>query len=259
MDSDPRHWITALRASQDRLASMTRSLAAEELNGPSYDSKWTIAQVLSHLGSQAEIFSLFLDAGLEGADPPGTDAFPPIWDAWNARSASEQAADSLKANEALVQRVEALSDAELAEMRLSMFGMDLDSVGLLRMRLGEHAVHTWDVAVALDPSAEVAADATGLLIDGVGDLAARVGKAQPPSRRLRVRTTGPERDLLLSVADDVRIEGWHDQEADGVLVLPAAALLRLVYGRLDEAHTPAVAVDPPGDPLDGLRRVFTGF
>ncbi len=157
MDSDPRHWITALRASQDRLASMTRSLDAEELNGPSYDSEWTIAQVLSHLGSQAEIFSLLLDAGLEGAEPPGPDAFPPIWDAWNARSAPEQAADSLKANEAFVQRVEALSDAELAEMRLPMFGMDLDAVGLLRMRLGEHAVHTWDVAVALDPSAEVAA------------------------------------------------------------------------------------------------------
>ena len=76
MDSDPRHWITALRASHDRLASMTRSLDVEELNGPSYDSEWTIAQVLSHLGSQAEIFSLFLDAGLEGADPPGHRCLP---------------------------------------------------------------------------------------------------------------------------------------------------------------------------------------
>ena len=29
---------------------------------PSYDTEWSVGQVLSHLGSQAEIFELFLDA-----------------------------------------------------------------------------------------------------------------------------------------------------------------------------------------------------
>jgi Protein of unknown function (DUF998) len=30
--------------------------------------------------------------------------------------------------------------------------MDLDTTGLARMRLGEHAIHTWDIAVALEPA-----------------------------------------------------------------------------------------------------------
>jgi hypothetical protein len=43
-----------------------------------------------------------------------------------------------------------------------------------------------------------------------------------------------------------------------VLRLPAEALLRLVYGRLDSDHTPA-SVDAGGHPLDSLRRAFPGF
>ena len=44
---------------------------------------------------------------------------------------------------------------------------------------------------------------------------------------------------------------------DGVIELPAEALLRLFYGRLDPAHTPAYTAD--GIELDRLREVFPGF
>ena len=47
----------------------------------------------------------------------------------------------------------------------------------MRMRLGEHTLHTWDVAVALDPSAQVSPDAIDLLVDGLGDLVAPGGEA----------------------------------------------------------------------------------
>ncbi len=40
------------------------------------------------------------------------------------------------------------------------------------------------------------------------------------------------------------------------LVLPAEALCRLVYGRLDPDHTPAFTGD--GKALDALRQVFPG-
>jgi MDMPI C-terminal domain len=40
--------------------------------------------------------------------------------------------------------------------------------------------------------------------------------------------------------------------------MPAEALLRLAYGRLDPEHTPAeVSGDP--DVLDKLRKIFPGF
>ena len=73
------------------LRALAGPLTAEQLQQRSYDSEWSIAQVLSHLGSQAEVFDLWLDAGLTGQEPPGREAFGPIWEAWNARSPQAQA------------------------------------------------------------------------------------------------------------------------------------------------------------------------
>jgi len=167
MVSDPVPWLRSVRRSHERLAAQVGELPVSAYSDPSYDDEWSIAQVLSHLGSQAEIFSLFVEAGLEGTEAPSQSAFGPIWDRWNNKTAAEQVADSIAANEALLARLEGLDSEQLTAFRLEMFGMDLDITGLLRMRLSEHAVHSWDVAVTIDPSAEVTADAVELLIDGL--------------------------------------------------------------------------------------------
>ena len=52
------------------------------------------------------------------------------------------------------------------------------------MRLSEHAVHTWDVAVSLDPAAEVAPDAVELLLVQLPMLAGWTGKADGGPFRL---------------------------------------------------------------------------
>ena len=83
MEPSPGPWISALRHSHDRLQAGVEPLGPAQLERRSYASERSIAQVLSHLGSQAEIFGLFLDAGLTGQDPPGREEFVPIWDSWN--------------------------------------------------------------------------------------------------------------------------------------------------------------------------------
>ncbi len=77
-------------------------LDGDELRAQSYDTDWSVADVLSHLGSGAEIFSLYVDAGVTGGDPPALEDFKPIWETWNARSPEDQAAQSVAVNEALV-------------------------------------------------------------------------------------------------------------------------------------------------------------
>ena len=59
-----RHWHEALQA-------VAGPLDASQLERRLYASQWSIAQVLSHLGSQAEIFSLLLDAAWPGMTRPG--------------------------------------------------------------------------------------------------------------------------------------------------------------------------------------------
>ena len=257
METSPDPWIGALRHSHDRLQALVGPLDLGQLEQRSYASEWSIAQVLSHLGSGAEIFGLFLQAGLTGQEPPGRDTFVPIWNAWNAKDPHAMAADALRSDEATLERFESLGPEQKTGLRLHVFGMDMDVTGLARMRVSEHAIHSWDVAVALDPSATVAPDAVGLLIDTVGQLVARSVKPDGKERRIRVSTSDPERHFVLETGEAVSLTESDGEEGLPELRLPAEAFVRLVYGRLGPAHTPPVETD--GVDLDELRQLFPGF
>ena len=261
MESNPGPWISALRHSHDRLRASVEPLGPDQLAQRSYPSEWTIAQVLSHLGSQAEIFGLILQAGLAGQEPPGPEEFPPIWDTWNAKDPQAQATDALRADQATLERLESMDAGERERLHLKLFGMDLDTTGFARLRVGEHAVHTWDVLVALDPAATLAPDAVALLIDALEQVAARSAKPDGKQRTVRVSTTDPERQFILTTGDEVTLtpsdEGATPELGLSELRLPAEALIRLVYGRLDEAHTPPT--ETAGVELDELRQIFRGF
>ena len=261
MESNPGPWISALRHSHDRLRASVEPLGPDQLSQRSYPSEWTIAQVLSHLGSQAEIFGLILAAGLAGQEPPGPEEFPPIWDTWNAKDRQAQATDALRADQATLERLESMDAGEREQLHLKLFGMDLDATGFARLRVGEHAVHTWDVLVALDPAATLAPDAVALLIDTLDQVAGRSAQPDGKQRKVRVSTTEPERQFILQTGDAVALTPSDGEVAPGLglseLRLPAEALIRLVYGRLDEAHTPPA--ETAGVELGELRQIFRGF
>jgi len=262
MQSGPREWIATLRRSHERLDGLVRPLTPAQLRGRSYCGDWSIAQVLSHLGSGAEIAMMMLPSALGEGEEAGPEGFQAVWDVWNAKTPEEQAADALVADDRHIKALEQLTDAQLGQIRLKFFGMDLDAVGVVRLRLGEHVVHTWDIAVRLDPAATVAADAVALLIDNVQQfLAPRLGKAPDEPFGVRIRTADPERDYLLATADTVVMTDWPEGGTDAPVnevSMTAEALLRLAYGRLDPEHTPSSVVGDPAD-LDQLRAIFPGF
>ncbi len=151
MSSDPRALIGVLRNSHERLAGLVTPLTPDQLRAQSYDTDWTIAQVLSHLGSGAEIGTLSLAAALGGGGQLDQSAFPAIWDAWNNRTPEMQAADALTWDGENISRLERLTGEELDSIGLDFFGRQLDAAGLVRLRLAEHAIHVWDVAVSCRP------------------------------------------------------------------------------------------------------------
>ena len=263
MSDDPRIWIATLRRSHDNLVNIVKPMTPEQVRGQSYCRDWTKAQVLSHIGSGAEIALMSLPAALSEGPPVNRDEFPKVWDVWNAKGPDEMAADGLESDERHVQRLEQLSDEELAAARMDFLGMQLDAVGIIRLRLGEHVVHTWDVAVMQDPSAAVQADAVPLLIDNVPQfLAPRLGKPLAEPFRVRITTTEPHRDYLLTSGESVSVVNWPGADAAGGdvphVTMPAEALLRLSYGRLDPDHTPAAVSGDP-ETLAKLRQMFPGL
>lgn len=260
MDNDPRSLIAVLRASHDRLASLAEAISEDFLTHISYADAWTVAQVFSHLGSGAEIAVMMLEAAL-GGPPLERDAFSAIWDIWDAKTPQQQAADCLPADDTHIKRLEGLTGAELAGISYEVFGMHLDAAGLIRMRLAEHAMHTWDVAVTVDPEAVVAPAAVEPLVPQLVFLAERTGRTEAGPLRVRLRGTHPDVDFLLDVSDTVTLVPWPagGAETDGEIATSTEGLLRLSYGRLDPGHTPPVRIGGPADLLDRVRPVFPGI
>jgi uncharacterized protein (TIGR03083 family) len=247
--------LAALRASAARLRHIVEPLSADQLRAPAYPTEWSIADVLSHLGAGVVIMRLGLDAALAGRKLPDDHA-QPIWDEWNAKSPEENRADALAADRALLDRVGSLTDEQRERFTFSIGPIPVDLAGFLGLRLNEHAVHTWDIEVALEPNATVPPEAARLVVDNLGMITQFAGKPTGIQVDLHVRTTEPARDFTLSVGlEMVSLTPCPDAHPPD-LELPAEALVRLVYGRLDAGHTPPI--EGRAD-LDELRRVFSGI
>ncbi len=80
------------------------------------------------------------------------------------------------------------------------------------------------------------------------------GKPTGTDEVFRIHTVEPSRDFTLTFADAVSLDP-SGPVAQPDLELPAEALVRLVYGRLDPAHSPPVRGTAD---LDALRRAFPG-
>lgn len=249
--------LPALRASVDRLAALVRPLSDDEIAQQAYPSEWTIADVLSHLGSSAVIFGSGLADGLAGTTTPD-DFNQRVWDEWNAKSPRAKVDDALAADAELIAAFEGLTEEDRARFKGSMGPLQLDFPTFVSFRMNEHLLHEWDVAVTLDPTDQLAADGTAIVIDAVSMIGQWAAKPKGQPRTITVRTVDPERTFSIAVEED-RV-GWTTGEpvADPDVLLPAESFIRLVYGRLDPDHTPDT-VTGDASALAQLREVFPGL
>jgi hypothetical protein len=152
--------------------------------------------------------------------------------------------------------LEATTEEQRREFRHMMGPFAFDFDGLVGLRLSEHALHTWDVEVAIEPTATVSNDAANAILDSIQFVVSRTAKPTGEAKSVSVRTIEPVRDfsLVLDVDSVNIVEAPHEGDVD--LEIPAEALVRLIYGRLDADHAPNLA---SGDVVNYLRRVFPGF
>ncbi|MBB6625996.1 maleylpyruvate isomerase family mycothiol-dependent enzyme [Nocardioides sp. KIGAM211] len=246
--------IAALRAHHDELAALVATLDDDALAGPSGASEWTVAQVLSHLGSGAEI-----NLGSVTGTPTDNQQ---VWDRWDAASPREQADGFVEHDARLVETFEAYDADERATrtVDLGFLPEPVPLVTALGMRLNEVAAHAWDVTVGIDPAATLRADSAALLAEhfsgGIGFLLGFVGK---PDRLAEPATVAlGDSGYAVVVDDGVRLvteAGAPTATLEG----PLEAGVRLLSGRLKPEHTPA-GVDVSGNvTLAQLREVFPGY
>ncbi len=248
--------LSPLHSSVDRLTGLVRPLDDATLTRKAYPTEWTIADVLSHLGSAAVIMQRSVDDALAGTVKPD-DFNQGVWDVWNAKSPRAKADDSLAADQALMARLDAVSPDERARFKSSLGPFDLDWDAFVGMRLNEHLLHGWDVAVTLDPASTLAPDGSAVVVDNLGLIGRFAAKPSGDPRTIMIGTTDPVRSFTVTVeADSAALAGGGGAGTPDVS-MPAECLIRLVYGRLDGGHTPEAVTGEPST-LDQLRAVFPG-
>jgi uncharacterized protein (TIGR03083 family) len=256
--------IAALRSGFDSLAGQVSGLSDTELAGPTGAAEWDVSQVLSHLGSGAEIHKNLLRAALAGKPGPGQEFNQAVWDRYDAMSRRERLEGFLAANEDLTSFTESLDEAtrESLKVDLGFLPAPVDLAAALATRLNELALHSWDVRVSSDPAAALAPEATPHLLPMAGLLAGFLGRADAldgTTAVIAVTTAGPAGAFGLHLTQPVSVSQEGPERADGTLALPAESWVRLLTGRLGAAHTPAGITTTGAADLDLLRRVFPKF
>jgi uncharacterized protein (TIGR03083 family) len=226
-----------------------------DLATQAYPKEWTVADVLSHIGSGAVIMQRHLEDGLAGQATPD-DFAPGVWGEWNAKGPRAQAQDALVADRGLLERVEELTGEDQARLRATMGPLTLDFGTFVGMRLNEHAVHTWDLEVAKRPSATLPEEVTTQVVDRLDLIVRHTGRSDGSGSSVLVLTSRPERAFRITFSPGGLELATGGGGTAANLEMPAEAFVRLVYGRLDPAHTPSVEGDPAL--LDKLRNAFPG-
>jgi hypothetical protein len=180
----------------------------------------------------------------------------PIWDEWNAKTPRAKADDALVEDERLLEAIEALTEEEWERLTFNFGPVTVGLDVAVALRLNEHAFHTWDIEVMFDEGAEIPPDAAAVIVDNLGFIARFTAKPTGDEREVRVRTNHPQRHFTVRLTPGSAELLDGDAGAVPDLELPAEAFCRLVYGRLDPDHSPAV--EENGEVLDLLRRVFPG-
>jgi uncharacterized protein (TIGR03083 family) len=253
-ESSTAAYVDALRSSVEHLRELAAPMSEGELTAGAYPTEWTVAQVLSHLGSGAVIMQRRLEDGLAGKDAPG-DFAPGGWDTWNAKGPVAQRDDALAADAALLARIEAVPPEEENDFTFAMGPMTLGFAQFVGMRLNEHAFHTWDIDVVEDAAATLPMPVVALVVDNLELVARFTGKPIGDTATITVATTGPQRGFTIELTPSGVTFTPGAAATSPDVELPAEAFARLVYGRLDADHTPA---GEHGPELDVLRRTYPG-
>jgi uncharacterized protein (TIGR03083 family) len=247
--------LDALEVSVAYLRSIIEGMSEDQYVASAHPTEWTVADVMSHLGSGAIISKRSIDDGVEGRETP-PKFNESVWDVWNAKTPHAQVTDALDADKALLNRMLELTPEERGRYFLNIGPMRFDFDAAVRLRLGEHVFHTWDIEESFNTAATLQSEALPFLFANLELLMRFAAKPSGKEHTLHIRTSDPRKDFAITQT----IDGVSLEEVEGVetfdLEIPAEAFLRLAYGRLDEKHTPA-GIDATH--LAELRRVFPGF
>ncbi|HEV7958194.1 MAG TPA: maleylpyruvate isomerase family mycothiol-dependent enzyme [Acidimicrobiales bacterium] len=260
-------WLAALDTTSRRTYALVEDLSPDQLALQSFDKEWNIGQVLSHLGSGAEIGTGLIERALAG-ETTGLDREMalPIWQRWDAMTPVEQR-EAWYESDALYRTalasLMALDPEKLEVLRIPFFAGPVTVSVFAGYRLSEQAVHGWDIAVTLDPASAILEPELSLLWERIDGVASRVRDAAVLERlrpqTIAVTLTDLDETYRLDLASELHLvadQRMASASATGTLAGLGEAVLRIVYGR----NRPEDEIEISGAvTLGDYRALFPGF
>jgi len=244
----PSDRTAILKREAESFKSFLSGLPTEALDRPSACDRWTVADVLSHVGSQA--FALTITRGLAGevSPPPGR----PAVSEHNEDAFAESIAQRARANRE--QQGDGLLDWFRTNLDESV--KTFDRVGpdqwnilcywppgpepistLLDMRIAELCMHAWDVRSKLEADYHLSEDSLGALMDTMPRAVRRAFRPEPELEtpvRYRFSITSPTgNDFDIVVTEGgTRWEPATGSAADVTFRCDGETCVLVMYGRL---------------------------
>ncbi|HZU04578.1 MAG TPA: maleylpyruvate isomerase family mycothiol-dependent enzyme [Chloroflexota bacterium] len=262
-------FATVVAAIRREFETLDRYLAAvnpAHWQGPTACREWNVQKVVSHLGSGAELHLRTLQTSLDGAEPVTDATRQSIWNYFDSLPPERLYPEFQARMRAYLGYLEGLP-AEKREQRVRFFAGEAPVAEYAQYRLSELALHSWDIRVALDPTARLLPTTARANFPHALDTLQRrsnaAARAELAGTVYQFEVFGPvQRRFALAIRAD-GLEVREEAEAPtATLRLAAEAFLRLYTGRLPlpEAEE-AGEVTLTGERAVALRlnTLFPGF
>jgi uncharacterized protein (TIGR03083 family) len=252
--------IEALRTNHDQLVALVGSASPDDLDRTSGATEWSVADVLSHLGSSSELWLIRLRAGIDGVEVGEIDNHA-VWDRWNAMAPEKQASAFVEHHGTFVETLESLDAEQRNSVQVDLGFMPAPAPlsQVVGMRLVETANHAWDARAGLDPHAGIEETSAALVLDSfAGDLSFILGFSTKPDQLGEPALIAAD-GYVLRIDDAVSVTAGPAESPTATYHGPLEGMVRLMSGRLRPERTPE-GVEVTGNvSLDDLRRVFPGY
>jgi hypothetical protein len=262
--------LNALKREYQTLVNDVESHPASYVEQDSFCSEWKNYQVISHLGSGAEIFQRTLESALDGKEALTPEGRQAIWGYFDGLAPSEVYPQFKDRVGKLIAYLEALPESKHNEI-VPTFAGNLPLPRALLTRLNEMALHVWDILVKQNPQAKLNDDSAALLlpmvVDRLPNRAKREGLDELHGRPIGFDISGPagRQFRLKPGGEQASVEDGLPTNPLFTVKMSSEAFQRMVSGRepIDKAVTAGTA-QVSGDTgsmaaYPALNKIFPGY
>jgi uncharacterized protein (TIGR03083 family) len=264
---DYQQIVAAVRDEFETLDRYLGALAPGRWRGPTACTEWDLTKLVSHLGSGAVLMLRMVRSGLESTPPQTQEERQQVWGHFDSLAPEPLYREFQQANTDALTYLDQLP-ADQRERRIPSFLGEVPTAVLLRARLAEISLHSWDARVALDPTARLLFGSVGPLVDQtltfMGRRSAEQARAELAGTVFELDLEGRNRRRVALVIkqDGVSVADPGQSEARATLWLTSEAFVRLGAGRfpLETAERNGeVAMDGDPQAAQKLNALFPGY